>query len=214
MKSKKRLSECLGFKKALFLDFDGVIKKSNLLKEQAYLDLFYDATNEALKIIMLDLRENPGISRYNRIPKYFEIVFGVTPNESDLNKLCEKYSDIVSDKVIDAEWVDGAKEFLKNNFEKFKLILISATPQQELREITKAIGIDKFFHGIHGAPSGKSKVLNEYLRIFPKKACLFIGDSPSDKEAATENGIEFLWLKHLNNESSIGKLDSYIENFE
>lgn len=214
MKSKKKLSDFLRSKEVLFLDFDGVIKKSNFLKERAYLDLFYGAPIEALEIIMIDLTSNPGVSRYKRIPKYFEIVYGAIPSESDVNKLCEKYREIVTNKVIDAEWVGGAKDFIKNNSEKFKLILISSTPIKELQDITRVIGINKFFHNIHGAPSEKFEVLDDYLKIFDKNICLFIGDSPLDKDAAVESGIEFLWLKHFNNEAILGEFDNYIENFK
>ena len=193
----------------IFWDFDGVIKDSICAKKESFSELFQKYGVHVCKKIEKHHIENGGMSRYQKIPLYLKWS-KVEPTKSKIDTYCNKFSKIVKNKVVNSSWVPGVKNFISKNFQNYIFIIVSASPQDELKDICKLLNIDKFFFKIYGSPISKSKVINDccnFYKISPKK-CLVIGDSKTDIEAAKNNGIEIIFRRHQLNQNI--KLDSNI----
>ena len=74
------------------------------------------------------------------------------------------------------------------------MFISTGTPENEIKIITKARGIDKFFKEIYGSPDNKTdhikRIINKYG--YKKDEIIFIGDSLEDKYAANQSQITFL----------------------
>jgi len=184
----------------IFWDFDGVIKESVSVKTHAYIELFRSFGIKICKEIEKHHLANGGMSRYEKIPIYLKWA-GVEESDKEVQKFCNKFSDIVKTKVIASAWVPGVQEFLKNNNKNHIHILVSATPQSELEHICKSLGLSKMFYTIYGAPASKSESIKTSMlfhRLGPS-SCIMIGDSQVDVDAAQENNINFIFRRHRDN---------------
>lgn len=179
--------------KLIFWDFDGVIKESLEVKASAFEKLFIEFGENICSKIISHHFANGGISRYKKIPIYLRWC-EIKSDEETIDYYCEKFSQIVINKVVDSNWVEGVQSFLKDNFQEFKFIMITATPRYEIEIILKKIGIEKYFQEIFGSEISKSEAINICLKNYRIKfdKALFIGDSESDFKAAMNNNISFL----------------------
>ncbi|SVE11362.1 uncharacterized protein METZ01_LOCUS464216, partial [marine metagenome] len=146
------------------------------------------------------------VDRREKFRYFVEEVLGESENTQKIDALPKRFSVLTRQTIIHCPWVAGAPEFLETFREKLPLYLISATPQQELEEITIQRGIKQVFKAIFGTPLDKVSVLLKILeseQIFPHEM-LYIGDSPEDLQAAQNLGVEFIGidssrgLKHQN----------------
>ena len=69
--------------------------------------------------------------------------------------MARQYSELVKQKVIDAEPVKGSLEFLSNHKNNYDFAVVSGSDQEELRDVCKARKIDHFFLEILGSPTSK-----------------------------------------------------------
>lgn len=186
---QKRLSH----KKALFLDFDGVIKDSVEVKSEAFEKLFLKFGSPLAKKIRLHHELNGGMSRFDKLPIYL-VWAGLMSNDKTVANYSNKFSLIVKQKVIDSEWIAGVLDYLKDNYDKQLLFLVTATPEDEIKEITSKLRISKFFDEIIGSPTSKKEALKYLIKdyeFFPEESAM-IGDSQIDYEAAKDNEVPFI----------------------
>ena len=186
----------------VFWDFDGVIKESVSVKTDAFEQLFKPYGKIVLTKVKDHHIENAGMSRYNKIPLYLKWS-GKEPTIVKVDEVCSQFSKIVKNKVISSDWVPGAESFIKNNRAKFKFIIVSATPQDELVDICQSLNIDNFFLKIYGSPTSKSSAIKTSMlenNILPQK-CVMIGDARADIHAAKENNINFIFRRHQFNQN-------------
>jgi HAD superfamily hydrolase (TIGR01549 family) len=205
--------------KILLFDFDGVITETINVKTQAFRDLFSDYP-EAIEEIARYHRGNGGISRFVKIRHIYNEILKKNLTETMFEQLCQRYSKLVKEKVINADLVPGAQELLDYAFGKFKMFVVSGTPQEEMREIVKKRRMDKYFQGIYGAPTTKSDIINKILReeSLKKNEVIFVGDAVNDFEAAVHTGIRFCarvtpdsgeWIKDNRIEVKVNDLDEF-----
>ena len=182
--------------KCIFWDFDGVIKESVNVKGQAFKSLFNECEDAVLANIYSHHLKNGGMSRYKKIPIYLKFA-NYSVDEVTIKKYLNKFSNIVVNKVINSNWVDGALEFIESNNFNQKFVLTSSTPQREIEQIVNELKIKRFFDCIYGSPREKSECINEYMSSnqISIKDALLIGDSYNDYEAAKNNNINFLFRK-------------------
>jgi HAD superfamily hydrolase (TIGR01549 family) len=187
--------------KLLFWDFDGVIKESVEVKAQAYFDLFKQFGDSIAKNVKAHHELNGGMSRFEKFPTYL-CWAGVEINSSTLECYTDKFSELVLQRVIEAQWVPGAESYLRDNLHQQIFILISATPQEELRVILDSLKLTDCFSGIYGAPISKQEAMRVALSINGVSAdnCLMIGDSHADLTAAEANSVPFLLRRHAWNQ--------------
>ena len=128
--------------------------------------------------------------------------------------LCEQFSDLVVNEVIDAPWVAGAKEFLMEKQDSYFFFVASGTPQEELKEIIHRRGMTSFFDEIFGSPSTKDELIRRIIKkyTFLPSEIAFIGDAESDWEAAQKTGVNFIHRKCLVTSSLNGFLGPVISS--
>jgi phosphoglycolate phosphatase-like HAD superfamily hydrolase len=133
------------------------------------------------------------MSRFDKIPLYLEWA-GQGATQADVGRVCESFSAEVRQGVIDSAWVPGAREYLRDNHERQRFVLITATPQAEIEDILRALDIAHWFREVHGAPTSKAVAVESVLARWecrPQDA-LLVGDSESDYKAAAMTGVGFL----------------------
>ena len=199
----------------IFWDFDGVIKESVSVKTDAYEELFKSYGSDVCKQVKNHHLANGGMSRFNKIPLYLKWV-GLEQNDLEVQNYCDKFGRIVKDKVITSAWVPGVQDFLHSNKEKYIFIIVSATPQDEIEEICKALNFDCVFLKIYGSPASKAESIKISMLHFGVDAssCVMIGDAQADIDAAQDNNIDFIFRRHQDNlQLNIDTNIQTIENF-
>ena len=181
--------------KAIFFDFDGVIKDSVEVKSDAFYELFIPFSRKLALKIRKHHEENGGMSRYEKLPLYLEWA-GQAADKEKIEEYAAKFSQKVTQRVIDSSWVCGVLDYLQSNHGQ-QLYLISATPQKEIEIILEALKIDNQFKKIVGSPTTKdvaiSKIMDQYQ--LESSDCVMIGDAISDYKAAMNNNISFVLRK-------------------
>ena len=76
----------------------------------------------------------------------------------------------------------------------YDFYISTGTTENEIRVIAKRRNIALFFKGIFGSPLSKGHQTKKIMKSNDYKATeiVFIGDAPSDKDAAKENKIHFI----------------------
>jgi len=186
--------------KMIFWDFDGVIKDSVAIKTQAFLQLFESYGAHVLDKVKSHHEANGGMSRFDKLPLYLQWA-GEIPNSQRVNQFCKRFSQLCLQGVINAPWVPGVENYLRNNPNRQMFILVSATPQEELEQILQALNIKDCFLSILGAPLSKNEAIHIMLERYAlnPQECLMIGDARADLEAAESNHIFFLLRRHTTN---------------
>ena len=178
----------------ILLDFDGVLAESMNIKTEAFAQLFEPFGDDIVKKVIKHHIEHGGISRYKKIKYYYKKYLNTSLSDKELDEIAQKFSDIAVTKVIESDWVDGAKEFLERYYNKLDLYVISGTPQEEMELIIKQRDMKKYFKGIYGTPDTKPVLVKRIMaenKYTPKKV-LYIGDCLSDYHDALEADISFL----------------------
>jgi len=186
--------------KAIFFDFDGVIKDSVEVKSDAFYDLFLPFSKELAEKVRKHHEDNGGMSRYDKLPLYLSWASQPT-DEKTIEEYASKFSRKVTQRVIDSSWVCCVLDYLQNHYRQH-FYLVSATPQKEIEMILKALHIDSQFDVIIGSPTEKgvavSNIMDQYQ--LEEADCVMIGDAISDYEAAKNNNISFVLRKTPMNE--------------
>ena len=195
----------------IFWDFDGVVKESVNIKTEAFAELFVKHGNDIVEKLTAHHISNGGMSRYKKIPLYASWA-GLTLDESQVIQYSNKFSELVVNKVINADWVPGVEEVLRSNFSKQKFVLISATPDDELKFIVESLNLTNCFDLIFGSSISKSDAMLKSLNLLNEnpKNCLMIGDALADYEASKINNIEFILRQHDTNDK-MNKIHSGIK---
>lgn len=185
----------------IFWDFDGVIKESVDIKSMAFQKLFEVYGTDVKEMVRIHHESNGGMSRFDKFPIYLKYA-GLEVTSEKVLKLCDNFSELVFNGVVNAPWVPGVEHYIRMNSNEQIFIMVSATPQDELDEVVNELNLRNCFKAIYGAPLKKSeaikKSLNE-LNISESNA-LMIGDASADLEAALNNHIPFILRKHSSNE--------------
>jgi phosphoglycolate phosphatase-like HAD superfamily hydrolase len=186
--------------RVVFWDFDGVIKDSVEVKTQAFLKLFSSYGEEINGKVKGHHEANGGMSRFKKIPLYLEMA-GQEVSDELVDSMCDRFSMLVFDGVINADWIPGVENYLRTNPFDQRFILVSATPQSELEVIVDRLNLAKHFNRIYGAPNSKTFSIRESLislSLTPDDA-LMIGDASADQEASEANKVPFLLRRHASN---------------
>lgn len=188
--------------KAIIFDFDGVLVESVDIKTKAFAKLFEYEENVIIKEIVDYHLKNTGVSRFDKFRYIYKEILKKPLTDVDFQNLCNRFSLLVVDEVVDAPFVKGAKEFLENYSSIYDCYVASATPQEEMEKIVKRRQMSRYFKGIYGAPKKKADVVRTILFTYDLKPdnVIYIGDAISDYEAAKENNVAFIVrITHNNN---------------
>jgi HAD superfamily hydrolase (TIGR01549 family) len=210
--------------KHLIFDFDGVLVESNETRFDGFRLLFKNYPQDQVKRLVLYAKINGGLSRYEKIKYFFKQIRNEPIRDDTVQLLAKQYSELVKQKVIDAEPVKGSLEFLSNHKNNYDFAVVSGADQEELRDVCKAREIDHFFLEILGSPTSKESNIALLLSKmgWGRKSCLFIGDSINDFDAARAQGIDFIgrnsnltnWglMGNLTVVDDLSELEGYLKN--
>jgi HAD superfamily hydrolase (TIGR01549 family) len=183
--------------KGLAFDFDGVLFESVPIKTRAFQALFEGETPEILEVITRYHLANGGINRWDKIRTIFRDILHRPLSEHDLKQQADRFAALVVQKVVAAPWVIGAKEFLDGHQKQYRYFVVSATPEEELKEIVRQKKIGHYFREILGAPRKKDASLREILErhALAPAELVYVGDAINDWQAARSLSIPFVWRR-------------------
>ena len=200
----------------IFFDFDGVIKKSNEVKTEAFKKIFNKFGKDIVSKVVSHHLENLGVSRVKKISYYYSQFLKQPLNQNELNSLSNDFSKLVVDSVISSEYVQGSKEYLIENKYEQEFILITGTPHDEIQFILKKLKIYDVFSKIFGSPNEKKAVVKQMLdeRGNIKHKTFLVGDSRTDCDAAKSNNIPFVYrIDSYDDSKLMRESDYYLKNF-
>ena len=202
--------------KLVFWDFDGVIKDSVTVKTDAFSKLFEKYGEKIQEKVVAHHLLNGGVSRRIKIEHYYKEFIGKELSETEINKQCDTFSNIVLQKVIDSAWVPGVESYLNNNSFQQIFVLVTGTPHDEIVHILEKLGISNCFESIWGSPSLKEDVINNILANYDldKSLTVMVGDSNTDYDAAKKNDIDFI-LRNTEENHHLQKIKNIycVDNF-
>ncbi|KJU82093.1 hydrolase, haloacid dehalogenase [Candidatus Magnetobacterium bavaricum] len=178
----------------IFFDFDGVIVESVNIKTEAFAILFEREGSDIVKMVLQYHLNNTGVSRYEKIRYIYDKFLKRPIGDTEFHSLCDRFSSLVTENVINASYVRGAKEFLEAYGATYDCYVVSATPHDELRLIMERKKLTGYFKGIYGAPAKKTDAIKTVLAnkgLTPINA-VYVGDAMSDLESAKANGVLFI----------------------
>ena len=178
---------------AFFFDFDGVLADSVEVKTRAFATLFEPHGPAVVKRVIAHHRYHGGMTRVEKFSHYYHEYLGKSLSNEEMADLCQRFSALVVDEVVAAPEISGAREFLQRWCERPACFVVSATPEEEIKEIVKRRGMEGYFKEILGAPTSKKKNLGILLAkhdLDPSRCCFF-GDAESDYLAAHTCGVDF-----------------------
>ena len=182
--------------KVIALDFDGTLVESNKIKDNAFYSIFSEWPEHRSAMMKWHIANNT-IVRQDKFRYFVEVVLGQQSNYELIEKLTIKFSELSYNAIVECSMVDGVQEFLDDFRNKVPMLLVSATPHDELKKILKARFLTRYFKDIQGGPINKAEVLKKIIsikRISPDEM-LYIGDSPEDLQTAKTLGSHFIGRK-------------------
>jgi len=181
---------------AFFFDFDGVLADSVEVKTRAFAKLFEPHGPEVVARVVAHHRDHGGMTRVDKFRHYYHEYLGKSLSKKEIADRCQRFSELVVDKVVAAPEINGADEFLQRWCGRLACFVISATPDEEIKEIVKRRGMEGYFKEVLGAPVDKKKNLETLLAKYnlnPSRCCFF-GDAESDYVAAHSCGVDFFGI--------------------
>lgn len=179
---------------AILFDFDGTLVESMDVKIAAFRDLYAPFGDTIADAAVAHYRAHSGVPRSTRIRACHEMLLGRKPNDKEIRLLGDQFGAMVEDKVIAAPLVAGAEAFLEAYADRVPLLIVSATPQEELERIIERRGMMHYFVDILGSPPDKLVLIHDVLSThwWAPDRVLMVGDGRADEDAAMANGCRFL----------------------
>lgn len=179
--------------KAVIFDFDGVILESAEIKTEAFLELF-DEYPEHQDAILNHHIEHQGVTRYDKFRWIYKNLLKLEYNEKREKELGQNFSDLVFNKIMEADPVPGAIELLKKLEDEVPTFVASGTPDEELNSIIKGRSLTTYFDEVFGSNRTKEEIIKliQETHGFTNSELLFIGDATSDYKAAKATDLHFV----------------------
>lgn len=182
---------------ALFFDFDGVLIDSLEIKSNAYRTLFESYGTDISEKIVAHHQHHAGISRVKIIEHAHKHLLDIPYSDEAVLRDAGEYANLVFEKVLDASWIPGAKEFVDLNYRHIPIFVISGAPEDELKEIIRRKNMAHYFQETLGSPTKKPDHIRALLNRYDLNVenCFFIGDALTDYYAAMDTGMPFIGIQ-------------------
>lgn len=200
--------------KVILWDFDGVLMDSNSTRDLGFKEVLKDYPEHQVGALIEYHQKNGGLSRYVKFRYFFEEIRKEKINEKEVQQWANKFSVIMRSLLVNPELlIPDSNDFVKHNFEKVSMHIVSGSDQAELRHICEICEIDQYFKSIHGSPTPKKELVRQVIERngYEKHHCVLIGDSINDYEAAMVNSIDFIGY---NNPDLISLGQKYLKTFK
>ena len=183
---------------AVLFDFDGVVVDTTRMKTEAFRQIYANQPAGLLEQIIAYHRQHGGISRLIKFAHFERVLLARTVDQRAIDALGARYAAMVRDKAVASPLIPGAAETLDElRARAIPAFVVSGTPQKELETIVAARKLGPWFREVHGSPPLKPVIIRDILKrhaLNPAR-CLFLGDAPTDYDAATETGLHFLGIE-------------------
>jgi len=191
-------------------DCDGVVLNSNKIKTQAFYESVIDFGSNNADDLVDYHKNNGGISRYRKFDYFLNNILPSSGTKPSLNELTERYASLVSEGLKSCQ-IEPSLASLRSEFPNSKWLIVSGGDQAEIRQIFSERGLEGFFDGgIFGSPDTKEDILSREIKIGNiKKPAVFIGDSKYDHLAASQYGLDFVFISQW---TEFSDWNSYCEN--
>ena len=197
----------------ILFDFDGVILDSMPIRDFGFEKIF-EKFDKVIVGKLLDYNnENGGLSRYVKIKYFFNNLLNKEISEEEINRYAENFSILMRKELRDKKYlISETFEFIKDNFDKYNLHIVSGSDEEELQYLCKVLKINEYFLSINGSPKHKNELVRNVLmeNKYSAKETILIGDSVNDYNAAVKNGITFYGY---NNPSLMDKSHNYLKSY-
>jgi HAD superfamily hydrolase (TIGR01549 family) len=201
-------------KKNILWDFDGVIMDSMPVRNKGFELVLKEFPNEQVELLMQFHLKNGGLSRYVKFRHFFEEIRGEVVTEEEINEWAQKFSGIMREELVQPTLlIKDSLNFIKENYKKFDMHIVSGSDGEELRYLCEKLEISRYFISINGSPVSKKELVQRLLAShkYSLENTILIGDSINDYEAAEINEIDFCGY---NNELLKDLKTFYIESFK
>jgi len=181
---------------AIIFDFDGVILDSAGIKLDAYATIYADEDPARVAELMRHAHLHGGTTRRTKFAHYETELFGRSGDAGSVERLSQRYTQLVLDAVLQSAFIAGAQALLAAARGQVDMHVVSGTPDEELRTVIRERGLEDFFESVWGAPAIKVEAFGRILRDHRYEAArvVAIGDSMTEFWAAQELGIPFLGI--------------------
>jgi HAD superfamily hydrolase (TIGR01549 family) len=200
--------------KNILFDFDGVILDSMPIRDYGFKKIFEDFDDNLVNKLLEYHNQNGGLSRYVKIKYFYNKLLKQEILEEKIINYADNFSKIMKRELVDKRYlIADTLKFIKENYEKYNLHIVSGSDEKELKYLCRELGIDSFFQSINGSPTHKNKLVEDVLVInkYMESETILIGDSINDYEAAKTNNLNFYGF---NNDNLVGVSKKYIENYK
>ncbi|MCC6076902.1 HAD family hydrolase [Pseudomonas sp. GCM10022188] len=181
-------------------DCDGVLLDSNNFKLTA-MRLALSGYSENLVDTFIEyFRNNFGKSRYHHITVFFDEFLKRESLPDEKQQILDLYAQKCREQYLECNVCEGVFELLEA-IPSTNCWIVSGSDQDELREVFRARGLENYFVEIYGSPTRKSiniQNIIESSNLIKSETCL-IGDAEGDRQAAEENGIDFIFCSGYSN---------------
>jgi len=183
--------------RAIIFDFDGVILDSVRVKTVAFAKLAEPFGETAVSRMVAFHEANGGISRYLKFEWFFREILGRAITDAESSDWGERFQDLALQGVLEAPYIEGAREFLDTWHSRIPLFVASGTPNDELEIIVNRRGLETHFREVHGTPRKKGEIVRDLLgrHGLGQEEVVFIGDALTDFDAAAECGVPFIGVR-------------------
>lgn len=180
--------------KAIIFDFDGVILESASIKTDAFAAVVQDYPSEQAEAFVNYHMSHMGISRHVKFKYFIEEILHEPYSAEKEQILADKFSDIVFERVMNCDYVPGARAFLEEYYQAYDLYVATGTPEEEIKQIIKGRDLDRFFKQVYGTPNKKEDIIDIILKTnhYMADEVIFVGDAGTDLNAAESRGLHFI----------------------
>jgi HAD superfamily hydrolase (TIGR01549 family) len=199
--------------KNILFDFDGVILDSMPVRDYGFEKIFEEFDKVLVDKLLDYHNKNGGLSRYVKIKYFYNELLNQEISEAEINRYADNFSTLMKKELTDKKYlIAETVKFIKDNYKKYNLHVVSGSDGEELRYLCKALKIDDYFLSINGSPTHKNELVKNVLAAnqYSANETILIGDSVNDYDAAEANGLNFYGY---NNPALIDKSKKYLENY-
>ncbi len=183
--------------KTIVFDCDGVVLNSNKTKVNAYFEVAKrnGGTDAQAQALVAHHVAKGSFPRNGKIEYYLKEIVKQSVTAETMQRYMDTFEDILDKTLMECEVAPGLQE-LKAATPQARWMLLSGGDQKELRRIFARRNLAPMFEaGIFGGPDQKEEVLaREKSNGNIQFPALFLGDSKYDHQAATNAGLDFVFL--------------------
>jgi phosphoglycolate phosphatase-like HAD superfamily hydrolase len=179
----------------LVFDSDGVILNSNEVKTLAFYNTVLPWGQAPAQALVDYHVSRGGISRYVKFEYFLREIVQQPVTEIVMQQLLKTFTDEAIRGLVQAELAPGL-EALRKTTPHARWMVVTGGDQAELREVYARKNIAGWFDaGLFGSPDSKDVILERELQNGNLKTpAIFFGDSRYDHQAATNAGLDFVFV--------------------